>query len=81
MARGFESKSVQDQQSEDIEAREMRSKPRRDPQDIERDKKRESLELSRRHVMNDIEATTSETRRNSLKAALAHLDGELAKLG
>ena len=80
MARGFESKSVQDQQSEDIEAREMRSKPRREPQDIERDKKRESLELSRRHVMNDIEATTSETRRNSLKAALAHLDGELDKL-
>lgn len=81
MARGFESKSVQDQQSEDIEGREMRSKPRRDPQDIERDKKRESLELSRRHVMNDIEATTSETRKNSLRAALAHLDGELAKLG
>ena len=81
MARGFESKSVQDQQSEDIEAREMRSKPRRDPQDIERDKKRESLELSRRHVMNDIEATTSETRRNSLKVALAHLEAELAKLG
>lgn len=81
MARGFESKSVQDQQSEDIEAREMRAKPRREPQDIERDKKRESLELSRRHVMNDIEATTSETRRSSLKAALAHLDGELAKLG
>jgi hypothetical protein len=80
MARGFESKSVQDQQSEDIEAREMRSKPRRDPQDIERDKKRESLELSRRHVMNDIEATMSESRRRSLKAALAHLDGELEKL-
>jgi hypothetical protein len=80
MARGFESKSVQDQQSEDIDARAMRSKPRREPQDIERDKKRESLELSRRHVMNDIEATTSESRRRSLTAALAHLDGELEKL-
>jgi ribosomal protein S1 len=77
MARGFESKSVQDQQSQDVE---LKSKPRREPQEIELDKKRESLDLSRRRVMNDLEATTSETRRSSLRAALAHLDAELAKL-
>ena len=81
MARGFESKSVQDQQSEADARAEMRSKPRREPQDIERDKKRESIELSRRRVIHDIETTTSETLRNSLRAALAHLDAELAKLG
>jgi len=80
MARGFESKSVQDQQAEAEARAEQRNKPRRTSQDIERDKKRESLELSRRHVVNDMEATTSESRRRSLKAALAHLDGELEKL-
>ena len=80
MARGFESKSVQDQQSQEIERADLRSKPRRDPQEIERDKKRESLELSRSRVLHDLETTTSEARRISLRAALAHLDAEMAKL-
>jgi hypothetical protein len=77
MARGFESKSVQDQQSQDVE---LKSKPRREPQEIELDKKRESLDLSRRRVMHDLETTTSETRKSSLRAALTHLEAELAKL-
>lgn len=80
MARGFESKSVQEQW-QDAEARaEMKSKPKREPHEIERDKKRESLELSRRRVMHDLETTKSETRKSSLRAALTHLEAELAKL-
>lgn len=80
MARGFESKSVQEQW-QDAEARaEMKSKPKREAEEIERDKKRESLELSRRRVMHDLETTTSETRKGSLRAALTHLEAELAKL-
>ncbi len=80
MARGFESKSVQEQW-QDAEARaEMKSKPKREAEEIERDKKRESLELSRRRVMHDLETTTSETRKSSLRAALTHLEAELAKL-
>lgn len=80
MARGFESKSVQEQW-QDAEARqELKSKPRREQQEIELDKKRESIELSRHRVLHDLETTTSETRKSSLRAALAHLDAELAKL-
>jgi hypothetical protein len=80
MARGFESKSVQAQWQDAEAAAELKSKPRRAPQEIELDKKRESIELSRRRVMHDLDATTSETRKSSLRAALAHLDAELAKL-
>ena len=80
MARGFESKSVQEQWQDAEAAAELKSKPRREPQQIELDKKRESIDLSRRRVMHDLETTTSESRKSSLRAALAHLDAELAKL-
>ena len=80
MARGFESKSVQEQWQDAEAAAELKSKPRREPQQIELDKKRESIDLSRRRVMHDLETTTSESRKSSLRAALAHLEAELAKL-
>jgi len=80
MARGFESKSVQAQWQDAEAAAEQKSKPRRAQHEIELDKKRESIDLSRRRVMHDLETTTSETRKSSLRAALAHLDAELAKL-
>ena len=80
MARGFESKSVQEQWQDAEAAEEQKRKPRREQEDIERDKKRESLDLSRRSVMNDLETTTSDARRSSLKAALNHLESEIEKL-
>ena len=80
MARGFESKSVQSQWQDAEAQAELKTKARREPQEIELDKKRESIELSRRRVIHDLESTTSDARKSSLKAALAHLDGELAKL-
>ena len=80
MARGFESKSVQEQWQDAEAAAELKSKPRREQQQIELDKKRESIELSRRSVAHDLETTTSETRKSSLRAALSHLEAELAKL-
>lgn len=80
MARGFESKSVQEQWQDAEAAAELKLKPRRPQQEIELDKKRESIDLSRRRVLHDLETTTSESRKSSLRAALAHLDAELAKL-
>ena len=80
MARGFESKSVQSQWQDAEAQAELKTKARREPQEIELDKKRESIELSRRRVMHDLESTSSDTRKSSLNAARAHLDGELAKL-
>ncbi len=80
MARGFESKSVQEQWQDAEAAAEQRKKPRKSAEQIEREKKREGLELSRRRITHELEAATSDRRREQLRAALAHLDEELAKL-
>lgn len=80
MARGFESKSVQEQWQDAEAERDQRRKPKKSAEQMERDKKREGLELSRRRIFHELEAATNERRREQLRAALAHLDGELAKL-
>lgn len=51
------------------------------PKDLERERQRHSLELSRRRIASELAATQSSLRRTSLEQALKHLDGELAKLG
>ena len=81
MARGFESKSVQEQWQDAEAERDMRKKPKRSAEQIEIDKKREGLEMSRRRIVRELEAAKSDARRQQLRAALAHLDGELSKLG
>ncbi len=81
MARGFESKSVQEQWQDAEAAQEMRKRPKKTAEQMELEKKREGLELSRRRIARELEAATSESRRQQLRAALVHLDGELAKLG
>ena len=80
MARGFESKSVQEQWQDAEAAAEQRKKPRKSAEQIEREKKREGFELSRRRIAHELESASSERRREQLRAALAHLDQELAKL-
>jgi hypothetical protein len=74
MARGWESKSVESQIETDPSA------DRGEPVTPEQ-RKRGSLELSRRRVLQDLEAARSELRRVSLERALAFLEEELAKLG
>ena len=78
MARGWESKSVESQ-IEDAD-RPDRTEPLT-PEQREIRRKRESLELSRRRVLHDLEAARSEVRRTSLEHALAFLDEEIRKLG
>ncbi|HEX7181681.1 MAG TPA: hypothetical protein VF756_07550 [Thermoanaerobaculia bacterium] len=79
MARGWESKSVESQ-IEDAGSRLDRGEAAT-PEQRERRRKRESLELSRRRVLQDLEAARSAVRRTSLEQALAFLDEELKKLG
>jgi hypothetical protein len=80
MARGFESKAVESNRQDAEDDREARrSGERIDIHEIERRQKREGLELSRRRIVHELESATNERRRESLRAALAHLDGELAK--
>jgi hypothetical protein len=78
MARGWESKSVESQ-IEDAD-RSDRIEPLT-PEQREIRRKRESLELSRRRVLHDLEAAGSPVRRASLEHALAFLDEEIGKLG
>lgn len=79
MARGWESKSVESQ-IEDAAARTSGGE-RLTPGEREIRQKRQGLELSRRRVLQEIEATRSAARRASLEQALAYLDAELGKLG
>ena len=82
MARGFESKSVQSQWQDAEAAQELKARGRgEDRETIERRKHRESLELSRRRVERELAETRSDRRREQLQAALAHLDGELKRIG
>jgi hypothetical protein len=80
MARGFESKAVESHRQDVEDEREARGRQRLDINEIELRQKREGLELSRRRIVIELEAATNERRRESLRAALEHLDNELAKL-
>ena len=81
MARGFESKSVQEQW-QDAEARQQeKGKKRIEQPEVELQKKREELTLSRTRISRELAETSSDRRRVSLQAALTYLDNELAKLG
>ena len=77
MARGWESKSVESQQSERPDP-ETVARASRD--EIERTRKREGLEMSRRRVRNELESSRSATHRAALEHALHYLDDEIGKL-
>jgi hypothetical protein len=77
MARGWESKSVESQQSE----KSVRTRKRKlTKEEREGEQKRESLQLSRRRVVRDLENARTTVHRTALENALKFLDDELAKL-
>jgi hypothetical protein len=77
MARGWESKSVESQQSgEDLSGAKRKVKA----EDRELTAKRESLQLSRGRVMRELETARSDVHRTALQNALKYLDEELKKL-
>ena len=76
MARGFESKSVESQQSEDFDA----AKPLMSDEERQHAAKREGLETQRARILRDLEGARSETHRVALENALRFLDEEIAKL-
>lgn len=79
MARGFESKSVEEQQAE--ARREPATNQRLTSEEIEGRRKRDGLLLSRKNVQSQLASTTNATRREMLERALAELDRQLAALG
>ncbi len=80
MARGWESKSVEEQIRS---ARERHSGPlpRLDPQQLEIERQRDSLLLQRTRVLHQLEACTDPRYRKTLASGLDFLETQLAKLG
>ena len=79
MARGWESKSVEQQQEERFEQRKV-ARPAVSAEQQERDRRREGLALSRRRLAQELAAATNPRHRQMLQEALADLDRQLAVL-
>ena len=79
MARGFESKSVEEQQAE--AKREANPGQQLTPQQAEQRRKRDGLILSRKNVKQRLESAASAAHRQMLEGALADLDRQIAELG
>ena len=79
MARGWESKSVEDQILEKQTANGRNRTENPAPEGINREKQR-SLELARIRTLHDLESATDRRYRELLQRTLDYLDAELAKL-
>jgi hypothetical protein len=79
MARGWESKSIEDQQAAAVEARKP-SKAPMTPEQAMRQKQRDGLTLSRKHVLDQMRNAHNPSHRKMLEQALADLDQQLNRL-
>lgn len=77
MARGWESKSVEQQQEEMSEQRETFRAPI-SPDEQQRNRKREGLLLSRERLTQQLQAATNPRHRQMLEQAIAELDSQLS---
>jgi hypothetical protein len=76
MARGWESKSVEQQQEEATSSVQQRGQPLTAEQ-IAESRKRQGLELSRRRILQQLEVASNPQHRSLLEAALAELNAQL----
>ena len=76
MARGWESKSIEQQQEEATSSTQSRGKPL-NPEQISEQNKRRGLELSRKRMLQQLALASSPQHRAMLEAALAELDAKL----
>lgn len=80
MARGWESKDVEDQvESKDAKKPAGGQGPKTAQQQM-REQEVKQLQLSRIRIVNDLTSATHPNHRKSLEAALAHLDRKIADL-
>ena len=80
MARGWESKSVEQQQAETLEVKPEHKRPL-SAQELAKARQREGLLLSRKHILDEMQTSQNPRRRQMLESALADLDSRLAALG
>jgi hypothetical protein len=79
MARGWESKSIEEQQSEAISAK-VASNPRLTSEQADRKRSKDGLELRRKAVLQQMQVARNPQHRKMLEAALADLELKLAEL-
>ena len=80
MARGWESKSVEEQQSEFNETHKEFGTNLLSPRDIELAGKVKTLQLTRSYVQQQLENSQNERHREMLKHELEHLDSQIKTL-
>jgi hypothetical protein len=79
MARGWESKSVEQQQEEMSEQRKTVHAPiPLSPEAQQRIRKRQGLQLSREHLTRQLQAATSPRHRQMLEQAIAEINSQLS---
>jgi len=80
MARGWESKDVASQVEAKRLAGEVQAKGPESREAAQRERERLGLTLARTRVLQDLERATNPFHRQSLEAALAHLDRKIQEL-
>ena len=80
MSRGWESKSVEEQQAEATRPK-GEAKPHLTAEQAARKREKDSLLLSRNGVVQQMEATRNGRRKEMLEAALADLNAKISQLG
>jgi hypothetical protein len=79
MARGWESKAIEQQQDE-ASSRSSQSKVRVTPAEQDKQRKRQGLLLSRRRTEQQLQVAKNTRHREILLAALAELDAQISRL-
>ena len=80
MARGWESKSVEDQISDAQAEKDARSKPFLSPAEREQQTRKQSLLLSRSQILSRLKLARNARYRAQLEAALEHVDAQLREI-
>ena len=80
MARGWESKSVEEQVQEHQQKKGENTKKQLTAEEVESRRKREVLLLSRSRVQKDLQTSQNPRHRDQLNSALADLDSQIAAL-
>ncbi len=80
MARGWESKAVEDQVQESESKKSQSNRGQLPPTDMELNRRREVLVLSRTRVQRELESSRNPRYTDQLTRALADLDAQLANL-
>jgi hypothetical protein len=80
MARGWESKSVEEQQAEAVSTTD-KSRRQLTPDQLAKRREQDGLILTRKRVLQQLESAQYPQHRKMLESALSELDAKLAKLG